>query len=212
MTRKARFTKAQPRVQSLQERYFPGFLIAITVYIALVNSYALFSVYPAVKQHQAGVPILVYFWLSSPMILYGLVRLNHFKKTKQNHAAMQLGFGIVLVAVLMRLLMSHDSFSLIVLSTLVYLVTGFVEETLWRGWLWKAVEAKTGSTKQTYLYVSLHFTVLHIPFALLRMANPLLFLGKVLALGLALGAARIGSKGVRLPIFVHAAINVLAKT
>ncbi len=196
------------RIGALQRRWFSIFLLNLSVYIASLNSFALFVLYPAMKHHRAGIALLVYFFISAPVMLYGLI------VARQSHRDYYglVGFVLVLIVAALRILMTHDAVGPLVASTFVYLLTAFVEESLWRGLLWRAIQAQTKSRLQTYGYVTLHFAVLHVPFAVLRATNAATFLATVLALGAVLGGLRILGNSARLPIGVHAAVNILAKT
>lgn len=196
------------RVNLLRRRWFSVFLINLTLYIALVNSFALFVLYPAVKHHRALMPLLVYLFISSPVLLYGLIMSKQARISRQT----VIGLLIVALALCLRVATSNEATKLIVSSTIVYVLTAFVEESLWRGLLWRSILAKSKSRWQTYACVTLHFTVLHIPFACLRTSNAPLFLLGVTVLGLVLGGLRILGNSARLPVYAHAAVNILAKT
>lgn len=196
------------RIVAMQRRWFSVFLINLTVYIALINSFALFVLYPAMKHHHAGIPLLVYFFISAPVILYGLIVA---RQPRSGHYGL-IGFGVVLLVVTARIVLSHDAVGPLIASTFVYLLTAFTEESLWRGLLWRAIMAHTQSRWQTYGYVSLHFAVLHIPFALMRTSSAASFLITIAGLGVVLGGLRILGNSTRLPLYAHAAVNVLAKT
>ena len=192
----------------MQRRWFSVFLVNLSVYIALINSFALFVLYPAMKHRHASIPFLVYFFISAPVILYGLIVA---RQPRSDHYG-SIGLAFVLLAVTARIMLSHDAVGAVIASTFVYLFTAFIEESLWRGLLWRAIMAQTQSRWRTYGYVTLHFVVLHIPFALLRTSSAVSFLLTVAGLGAVLGGLRILGNSTRLPIGVHAAVNVLAKT
>lgn len=181
--------------------------IITTGYILLLNSYALFAVYPALKTHTVAVPFLVYFFLCSPVLLYGLIK----SKPKRPQWPMVMGLLVLVVAMVFQLT-QQVPLAVLLGTSIVYVLTAYVEETLWRGLLWRMIQAGGATTRRTYVLVTVHFAALHLPFAFARAENPAIFFGTVLVLGAVLGGLRILGRGVTLPTFVHAAINIVAKT
>lgn len=184
-----------------------GFIAIVTLYLIVVNSFALFVLYPSLHDHHVVLPYFVYIFLTWPFWVLAVYKLTRLRIDRY----IVVGAALFVAALLVRL-SSGDHLGLLLGAATIYLMTGYIEEMLWRNILWRAIQLRTGSPKQTYAWVTLHFVVLHIPFAFLRAPSPLPFLASVAALGVILGGVRLATGNVRLPIWLHAAVNLLAKT
>jgi hypothetical protein len=189
-----------------------GFRVAVlTLYIALVNSYALFVVYPTIKTVEISSIILslvVYLLLTVPLFLYAMQRFQ----PRPRRIVLVVGLAVMIVATIIQYFVSHTAVPTLILHLLFYLYAGAVEETLWRGKLWSLINGKTKNHWITLAIVTAHFVVLHIPFALLEKQPPINFLLQVLALGIFLGILRIVTKKITYPAFAHAVINMVVYT
>lgn len=183
----------------------------LTLYIALVNSYALFIVYPIIKTSD-GLSILsslvIYICITLPLFVY---LFRHIKQKPLRPIVIG-GLVAMLGATIFQYFTSDISISILLLHAGFYLAAGIVEEALWRGKLWQLVSKKVTQPVIVLSIVTIHFVVLHIPFALLEKENPIGFLGQVLLLGVALGTLRIITKKVSIPAFAHAAVNMVVYT
>jgi membrane protease YdiL (CAAX protease family) len=186
-------------------------IAVLTLYIALVNSYALFIVYPTIKGADVGADILslaVYAVLTVPLLGYIAQRFQ----PKPRRAVIIAGITTMIIATIVQYAMSHVAVPILLLHIVLYLFAGMIEETLWRGKLWQLVSRKVKSPIAVLAIVTAHFVILHIPFAFLEKQPPLGFLAQVLALGIVLGILRIVTKKVTVPAFAHAIINMVVYT
>jgi membrane protease YdiL (CAAX protease family) len=183
----------------------------LTTYIALVNSYALFVIYPTIKEASVWndcVSLALYIIFSLPLLFYIAKRF----RPKPRPLTLVIGLSLMVIATIIQYFVSHTSIPILVLHIIFYLFAGMVEETLWRGKLWKLVSEKITKSWAVLAVVTAHFVILHIPFAILEKQVPISFIGQVLALGLALGVLRILTKKVTIPAFAHAIINMVVYT
>lgn len=186
-------------------------IITITLYIALMNSYALFIIYPSLKSGDVSMGLLslgVYGILSLPFLYYCKTRLINRLRTR----TVLIGLAVMVAATLLQYFISQPSLPVLLTHFAFYLFAGVIEETLWRGKLWNLVSQKLNHPVAVLGVITGHFVVLHIPFALLEKQDPLGFLLQVVALGIALGVLRIISKRVSVPAFAHATINMVVYT
>lgn len=198
------------KINQLKRRLYVIYIILLTVYIATVNSYALFSLYPALKQQSHGahfVTIAIYLLLISPLIIIAYV-----KRKSTNLRIIIGGLGALAIATGIRYMIEPTPLLQLVHHGVLYLITGFAEEYLWRGVLWKSVSKKTNSLLLTLLIVTVHFTLLHIPYAILRTDMAIVFLLQVFVLGMVLGTVRHYAKNIRIPAFFHAITNMISYT
>jgi membrane protease YdiL (CAAX protease family) len=185
--------------------------IALTLYIALINSYALFIIYPALKDHNvmsAIIGLVVYVLLTLPLLIYIKTRFQ----PRPRKRVLIIGIAVMVAVTILQYVMSHISLPTLFIHLLFYLFAGIVEETLWRGKLWQLVSQKVSSEWAVLAVVTLHFVALHIPFAFLEKPTPLFFLGQVVGLGIVLGILRLVTKKVTIPAFAHAVINMVVYT
>lgn len=186
-------------------------ITVLTLYIALVNSYALFIVYPTIKESGVAADVLclaVYTALTAPLLLYVAKRF----RPKPQRLIIATGIFVMIVVALIQYFVSHTGAPILLLHILFYIFAGIVEETLWRGKLWQLVSRKIKNPLGVLAVVTIHFVTLHIPFAILEKQSPLGFLAQVLALGIALGVLRIVTKKVTVPAFAHAIVNMIVYT
>ena len=186
-------------------------IVLLTLYLILVNSYALFVVYPALKSSDGmliGTSLLIYIVITVPLLAYIWNRY----RPQPNKFVIAGGLILMAIALVVQYFMSHTSIPVLLLHALFYLFAGIVEETLWRGKLWQFVSQKVTSQWAVLVIVTAHFVALHIPFAILDKPSALSFLGQVLALGIALGVLRIVTKKVTVPALAHAVINMVVYT
>lgn len=198
------------KINQFRRKLYVMYLIILTIYIATINSYALFSLYPALKQdsHEAHfLTILVYLLLISPLLMIAYAKSNTI-----NWRIFMIGLAALAVATGVRNLIEPTPVLQLIHHSVIYLITGLSEEYLWRGVLWKTVFKKTNSLLNTILIVTLHFTILHVPYALMRKESAVFFLGQVFVLGLVLGVFRYKSKNIRLPAFLHSIVNMISYT
>lgn len=198
------------KINQLKRRLYVAYVILLTFYIATINSYALFSLYPALKHHSHGahfVTIAVYLLLISPLIIVAYV-----KRESINSKIIMVGLGSLAIATGVRYMIEPTPALQLVHHAILYLITGLSEEYLWRGVLWKSVHKKTKSLLFTVLIVTIHFTLLHVPYAILRTDASVMFLLQVFGLGLTLGLARHYAKNIRIPAFIHAIVNMISYT
>lgn len=183
-------------------------VVLLTAYIAVVNSYALFIVYPAIKTIDPWTIIsslLIYGLLTTPLLLFIIRRFQ----PRPRFIVIGAGLLLMVVATIIQYLVSHASLPTLLLHIVFYLFAGMIEETLWRGKLWQLVNQKINNTVGVLAIVTAHFVALHIPFALLEKQSAVGFLTQVLALGILLGVLRIVTKKVTVPAFAHAIINMV---
>lgn len=189
-----------------------GFRITIlTLYIALVNSYALFIVYPTIKTTEISsiiLSLIVYLLLTVPLVMYAARQFQ----PRPRRIVIAIGIAVMIIATVLQYFISHTAVPTLILHLLFYLYAGAIEETLWRGKLWSLIQRKTQQQWITFTIVTAHFVVLHIPFALLEKQPPINFILQVLALGIFLGILRILTKKITIPAFAHATINMVVYT
>ena len=186
-------------------------IIVVTIYLGLLNSYALFVVYPVIKTIDLSmilVTVALYIVFSLPLLHYIATRY----KPRPQTALIAVGVGLIVTVAILRYIMVGTAVPLLALHVGFYLYAGMIEETLWRGKLWQLVEEKFKNPLMVWGLVTIHFLTLHIPFALIAKPSPLGFLIQVLALGILLGGLRLLTKKVTVPALVHAIINMIVYT
>jgi hypothetical protein len=191
--------------------HFYAKVISLTIYIALVNSYALFIVYPALKSGDTVtmiISLVIYVLVTMPLLLYIKKRFQPRPKNKVIVVALAVMIGVTI----MQYFVLHITLPVLLIHFIFYLFAGMVEETLWRGKLWQLISQKVTSRVTVLVLVTIHFAALHIPFALLEKPVPLFFIAQVLGLGILLGILRIVTNKVTIPAFAHAAINMVVYT
>jgi membrane protease YdiL (CAAX protease family) len=186
-------------------------IITLTAYIFVVNSYALFSVYPALKQadHRADlVTVSIYLLLILPVVVY---TFRHAAARPRLRFIIG-GMFFLAVATYIRSRLQPLAADTLLLHAGFYALSGFAEETLWRGILWKLIARRSTSKRLTLLLVTCHFALLHVPFAIARHPAPLLFIAQVFGLGLFLGIIKLISRSITLPALAHATVNMIVYT
>ena len=186
-------------------------LVLLTLYIAALNSFALFIVHPSLKNDDflAHLQYLsIYLLFSLPVLTYAL----RVVRQKVNTKYVAIGCVTYIAATILLVVVHKQTPEMLLFHVLFYLIAGFTEESLWRGALWRFLKDRKRGTKQAYIATTIHFVLLHVPFAVLQTPAPLFFLGQVIALGVVLGLVRIASKHIVAPAFLHAAINAVVYT
>ena len=186
-------------------------IVVLTFYIAGVNSFALFIIYPSLKNDDflAHLQYLsIYLLFALPVLAYAARAIAQ----KINKKYVFIGLGVFLVAIVVLTLMHTQTPEMLISHVVFYLLAGFTEESLWRGILWRFLKGSKDSNIRAYIGTTIHFVLLHIPFAFLQTPSPLFFLGQVVALGIVLGLVRIATKHIVAPAMLHAAINAVVYT
>jgi hypothetical protein len=168
-------------------------------------------VYPSLKLNDVRVwlaVLILYLLLSLPLLFYIKTRY----KPRPRPAVLIVALLILLGATILQYFLSHPTLQSLFVHLVFYLFAGMIEETLWRGKLWQLVSHKSSSQLLTLVIVTLHFAVLHMPFAFIEKPVPLFFIAQVFGLGILLGVLRIISKKVTIPAFVHAVVNMAVYT
>lgn len=183
----------------------------VTVYIALVNSYALFIVYPSLKTTDViaiAISLALYVLLTLPLLVYVAKKFQ----PRPQLGVVGIGFLAMVSATLLQYFISHPSLPMLIVHMVFYLFAGVIEETLWRGKLWQLVSERVKNQLSVIAIVTVHFVILHIPFALLYKQVPIIFIGQLVALGITLGLLRLVTKKITIPSFAHAIVNMVVYT
>ena len=116
------------------------------------------------------------------------------------------GIGLVVAAGLYNLL-THPSHERFVVSALIYLLVGFVEELIFRGYFFAVTENHSASTAQTIVGTSVLFALWHVP-SIWLVSHDWTMIVTTFAFGCLFGLIRHKSKNLLLVSLAHAAVDI----